>query len=128
MIFGIGIDSVTIDRIRESMCKETFAERVFSPEERAFFVKSGDKHAAESAAASFAGKEAFLKATGRGLGGFALGEIAVLRKESGAPYLALSGGAAAYCEENGITAHISLTHENGMAVAFVLLEKTTGGR
>ena len=42
-------------------------------------------------------KEAFLKACGRGLSGFPLAEISALRKESGAPYLHLSGSAASFC-------------------------------
>ncbi len=55
-------------------------------EEQALLAALGDKHRAETAAANFAAKEAFLKAAGTGLGGFAMPELAVLRRESGAPY------------------------------------------
>ena len=78
----------------------------------------------ESAGANFAAKEAFLKACGTGIGGFALCEIQVLRKESGAPYYALTGQAAAWLEENRITAHLSLSHDGGLAQAFTILEQT----
>ena len=44
----------------------------------------------------FAAKEAFLKAAGTGLGGFALSELALLRAENGAPYFELQGRAAAW--------------------------------
>ena len=79
--------------------------------------------AADRAAANFAAKEAFLKAAGTGLGGFAMPELAVLRQKSGAPYFALTGAAAAWVREQGLTVHVSLTHERGLANALVLLEK-----
>ena len=58
-----------------------------------------------------------------GLGGFALTDLAVLRKESGAPYFALTGPAAEWTATNALTPHLSLTHENGLACAFVILEQ-----
>ena len=78
---------------------------------------------AESAAANFAAKEAFLKACGTGLAGFALNEIAALRDERGAPYLAFSGRTAEFMETNQLSAHLSLTHEADLAAAFVVLER-----
>ena len=72
---------------------------------------------------NFAAKEAFLKAAGTGLGGFALTDLTVLRKESGAPYFALTGPAAEWTAANALTSHLSLTHENGLACAFVILEQ-----
>ncbi len=83
-------------------------------------------HTVESAAADFAAKEAFLKAAGTGLSGFAMPQIEALRKPSGAPYYAFSGGAAAWMQKNGLTAQLSLTHENGLAAAFCILEKAEG--
>ncbi|MDL2293073.1 holo-ACP synthase [Ruminococcaceae bacterium OttesenSCG-928-D13] len=124
MIYGVGVDCVQVARIAKSMEKPRFAERVFSEAERALFEQIGaEAKRDETAAANFAAKEAFLKACGVGLGGFALSEIAALRRESGAPYYQLSGAALAFCEENGLAAHLSLTHEGGMAVAFAVLEK-----
>ena len=69
------------------------------------------------------GSEAFLKACGKGLGGFALADIQVLRAESGAPYYALKGAAAAHMAENGLHVSLSLSHEDGLAAAFAVLEK-----
>ncbi len=79
----------------------------------------------ESLAANFAAKEAFLKATGKGLSGFALADIAALRKESGAPYYVFTGSAAEYMAAHKLTAHLSLTHEKGtagIAMAYCILE------
>ena len=57
------------------------------------------------------------------LGGFALADIQVLRAESGAPYYALEGAAAAHMAENGLHVSLSLSHEGGLAAAFTVLEK-----
>ncbi|MFI3168386.1 MAG: holo-ACP synthase [Faecalibacterium sp.] len=80
----------------------------------------------ESLAANFAAKEAFLKATGTGLAGFSLADIAALRHPNGAPYYQFTGSAAAYMAEHGYTAHLSLSHEKGaagMAMAYCVLEQ-----
>ncbi len=82
--------------------------------------------AVESLAANFAAKEAFLKATGTGLAGFSLADIAALRHPSGAPYYQFTGSAAAYMAQHGYTAHLSLSHEKGaqgMAMAYCVLEQ-----
>lgn len=122
MIFGIGTDLCEISRMEKSLESPAFMRRVFSPEEQALLAGCSPRRRAESAAANFAAKEAFLKATGRGLGGFAMAEIAALRQESGQPYFVLSGAAAAYAAEHHLTAHLSLSHDGGMASAFVVLE------
>ena len=122
-IYGIGTDLCQASRMERCLQRETFLRRVFSPQEQALLGARGGKARWETAAANFAAKEAFLKACGTGLGGFALAEIAVLRRESGAPYYALSGAAAAWAEANRITAHLSLSHDGGLACAFAVLER-----
>ena len=120
MIFGVGIDLCDAGRLEKSLAKQSFLDHVF---EQALLASLGEKRRAETAAANFAAKEAFLKAAGTGLGGFAMPELAVLRQKSGAPYFALTGAAAAWVREQGLTVHVSLTHERGLANALVLLEK-----
>lgn len=124
MIFGVGTDCVRVERMAKSMEKPHFVKRVFSDEEWAMLkrIANADKRC-ESAAANFAAKEAFMKATGLGLGGFALGEIAALRAGSGMPYYSLSGKAEAFLRDNRLVAHLSLTHEGGLALAFAVLER-----
>ena len=82
-------------------------------------VRTGAGRLATSAA-NFAAKEAFLKAAGVGLGGFSLGDIQVLRQESGAPFYHLSGTAAAFAQK--LTLHLTLSHEGEYALAFALFE------
>ena len=72
MIFGIGTDLCAADRMAAKLQKPAFVQRVFSPTEQALLNERGGTHRAETAAANFAAKEAFLKAAGTGLGGFAL--------------------------------------------------------
>ncbi|MDL2324804.1 holo-ACP synthase [Ruminococcaceae bacterium OttesenSCG-928-A16] len=122
MTVGIGVDCTQIERIEKSMQKPQFVQRVFAKEEQQLLASLGAKHAAETAAGCFAAKEAFLKAAGVGLGGFALTDIAVLRQQSGKPYYQLSGTAAAYCRQNKIMPMVSLTHEGGLAIAFAVFE------
>ena len=123
MILGVGIDLCDAGRMEKSITRQSFLDHVFAPEEQALLAALGDKHRAETAAANFAAKEAFLKAAGTGLGGFALTDLTVLRKESGAPYFALTGPAAEWTAANALTPYLSLTHENGLACAFVILEQ-----
>lgn len=129
MLYGIGCDLCEIARLRrtlESAHGAHFFARVYGPAEQAALGPSGaiGAQAAESAAADFAAKEAFLKAAGVGLGGFALAEIEAVRLPSGRPEYRLCGQAAAWMAENGLAAHLSLSHEGGMALAFCVLEKT----
>ena len=51
-------------------------------------------------------------------------ELDALRVEDGAAVLVLrSGRAAAWATQRGLTVHVSLTHERGLANAIVLLEE-----
>lgn len=126
MILGIGTDLCEVARMEKSLQRDHFLQRVFSPGERELILARQGKARAETAAANFAAKEAFLKACGVGLGGFALAEIGVLRQASGAPCYVLEGRAAKWAEENYVTVHLSLTHEAGLACAFAVLEQTGG--
>lgn len=81
MIFGVGIDLCDAGRLEKSLAKQSFLDHVFSPSEQALLASLGEKRRAETAAANFAAKEAFLKAAGTGLGGFAMPELAVLRQK-----------------------------------------------
>lgn len=122
LIQGIGVDCTQVSRIEKSMQKPGFLQRIYSAKEREYFEGLNPKHRAESAAANFAAKEAFMKAMGVGLGGFALDELVVLRKNSGQPYFAFEGLTRQRIEEESLKVHLSLTHDGGMAIAFVVVE------
>ena len=122
MIKGIGLDLCRISRIESALKSEHFREKVFTSEEIAY-AESRASQRLDSYAASYAAREAFVKASGASLhtvifgGGFAL-----LRSESGAPYVRLSGELSKYAERAKI--HVSLTHEGDYACAMVVIEET----
>lgn len=122
MIYGIGIDLCSAARMEKSLESPAFCARIFGQEEWVGLERLSLRRRGESAAANFAAKEAFLKAAGVGLGAYPMKDIQCIRLESGAPRLVLSGAAARLMEEQRLTAHVSLTHEGGLAQAMVLLE------
>lgn len=121
---GLGIDLCEVGRIeRELKRGDAFLRRFFTNSERAYIASRGQM-GAQSAAAMFAAKEAFLKAVGTGIGGgIALDEIAVEHLPGGAPAYRLTGTAQARLGELGAErAFLSLTHEAGMAAAVCVIE------
>lgn len=118
-MIGIGIDAVEIDRFRTVLARTPgVAERLFTADELAY--AAGFRDPAPRLAARFAAKEATMKALSVGLGAFAFQEVEVVRAESGAPALRLSGQAAALATAQGVRLfRISLTHSVTMAEAVV---------
>lgn len=125
MILSIGVDIIEVYRIRESIARTPrFAERVYTAAEREYCESKGVA-AAQSYAARFAAKEAFLKALKTGWRGkITWHDIEVVSDEDGVPDLVITGEAAAILKERGADrVHISLSHTTDHAVAQVLLEK-----
>ncbi len=129
MIIAIGSDLCNIDRIQNSLTRfgERFEQRVFTEVERAKaarrpFTKAG------TLAKRFAAKEAFSKALGTGFkAGVFMKDIGVVNARSGAPTLALTGGAAARLAAitpagHEAVIHLTLTDDHPWAQAFVVIE------
>ena len=129
MIIGMGSDLCNIERIQNSLDRygERFERRVFTEVERAKaarrpFTKAG------TLAKRFAAKEAFSKAVGTEFkAGVFMKDIGVVNAPSGAPTLALTGGAAlrlAAITPAGHEAvvHLTLTDDHPWAQAFVVIE------
>ena len=121
-MLGIGCDLADVERIRNAIARNGFKERVYTPEEIAYCTGAdGDK--AQSCAARFAAKEAFLKAIGTGLRGGQLTEISVSNDEMGKPELKVTGYFATYIAKMGVKKiHLTLSHTNTTAMAVVILE------
>lgn len=129
MIIAIGSDLCNIERIANSLARygERFENRVFTATERAKaarrpFTKAG------TLAKRFAAKEAFSKAVGTGFRhGVFMKDIGVVNAPSGAPTLALTGGAAARLAAitpagHEAVVHLTLTDDHPWAQAFVVIE------
>lgn len=101
-----------------------FTERVFTRAEREYCDSRGVV-AAQHYAARFAAKEATLKALQTGWrGGISWQDVEVSARDSGAPYLILTGEVLAVYEKFGASAaHLSLSHTSEHAIAQVILER-----
>ena len=129
MIIGLGSDLCNIERIANSLERygERFENRVFTEIERDK-ARRRPFTIAGTYAKRFAAKEAFSKAVGTGFKrGVYMKDIGVVNKPSGAPTLALAGGAGKRLEEmipHGHEAHIhlTLTDDHPWAQAFVIIE------
>jgi holo-[acyl-carrier protein] synthase len=115
MIVGIGVDLVDIPRFERSLKRTPrLLPRLFSPGERMLKPRS--------LAARYAAKEALIKALG-GSDGVHWSEIEIVSEPSGAPAFALSGSTAAVLAARGVSGvHLSLSHDAGLATAYVVLE------
>ena len=115
MIIGTGIDIVDIPRFERTVSRTPrLMERLFAPSERVLRLPS--------LAARYAAKEALIKALG-GSDGVHWIEIEVASEASGRPRFVLSGSTADVIAERGIlTLHLSLSHDAGLAAAFVVAE------
>lgn len=129
MIVAIGSDLCNIERIQASLDRfgMRFELRVFTEVERAKAAKRPFTKAG-TLAKRFAAKEAFSKAMGTGFkAGVFMKDIGVVNKKSGAPTLALTGGAAARLAAitppgHAATVHLTLTDDHPWAQAFVIIE------
>ena len=129
MIIGLGSDLCNIERIQKSLDRfgDRFTNRVFTDVERAKAARRPFTQAG-TYAKRFAAKEAFSKAVGTGFKrGVFMKDIGVINAPSGAPTLALSGGAKAALDAlvpEGYEAriHLTLTDDHPWAQAFVIIE------
>ena len=129
MIIGMGSDLCNIERIGNSLARygERFEQRVFTEIEIAK-ARRRPYTIAGTYAKRFAAKEAFSKAVGTGFKrGVFMKDIGVVNSPSGAPTLALTGGAALRLEEitpkgHEARIHLTLTDDHPWAQAFVIIE------
>lgn len=124
MIYGIGVDLIEIDRIRQAIERngQRFIDRVYTEAEQAY---CSQRSSYACYAARFTVKEAFLKAFGTGLRkGMRWRDIEVCTDQLGKPYLQLYGFLHEQCQHNGLHhIHLSLSHSSAYAIAQVVIER-----
>lgn len=125
MIFGIGTDIVSIERIRGSLSRhgDRFAKKILTPDEyREYGQINGSS--AQYLAKRFAVKEAVAKAMGTGFrDGLLLSDIGITHDDQGKPQLVFSGRAQDFMRQHNISkTHVSISDEVEHALAFVTLE------
>ena len=129
MIIGLGSDLCNIERIQSSLDRfgERFEQRVFTEVERTKAARRPFTRAG-TLAKRFAAKEAYSKAVGTGFkAGVFMKDIGVVNGPSGAPTLALTGGARARLDlltppGHEAVVHLTLTDDHPWAQAFVVIE------
>ncbi|MHA3684307.1 holo-ACP synthase [Leucobacter sp. HY1910] len=115
MICGIGVDTVDLGRFERQLARTpALAARLFTAAERELSVAS--------LGARFAAKEALIKALG-GSDGVSWQDLELLRGENRAPAFTRTAPLVRALAARGAhTAHVSLTHDAGIATAFVIIE------
>ena len=129
VIIGLGSDLTNIERIANSLERwgEKFEKRCFTDVERAKAARRPYTRAG-TYAKRWAAKEAYVKAVGTGFKrGVFHKDIGVVNAPSGAPTLALTGGAAKRLAElvphgHEAVIHLTLTDDHPWAQAFVVIE------
>ena len=122
MIVGIGIDIVSVRRIKPWLDQPKLCKKYFHPEELET-VHLRKAASPQALAARFAAKEAFGKALGTGFAGLRLTDIWVTNSGNGCPKLVIEGQAKDLLANKGVNrVHLSLSHEKDFAIAQVILE------
>lgn len=116
MIKGIGIDLIELSRIKNSVNKNSrIIDRILTKHEcQVYNSLQRESRKIEFLAGRFAAKEAFAKATGRGIGKLSFQHIEILAGDNGAPQLTAKG----YESE---TIYISISHSEHYAIAQVII-------
>jgi holo-[acyl-carrier protein] synthase len=117
VIVGIGVDVVEVARLAAAL------DRTPALLDRLFTAGEQEVQKLESLAARFAAKEAVAKVLGAP--GLPWVEAEVVSASNGKPSLLLHGSVARAAAAQGISHwHLSLSHDGGMATAFVVAESS----
>jgi holo-[acyl-carrier protein] synthase len=111
VIIGLGIDVVSIERIRTAMQNPRFLERILTPGERETI------NTPERVAGRWAAKEALSKAIPL-LGSWH--DVEVYNGPTGAPVVSFAPGLEL---EPGARVYLSISHESGYAAAVAIVEQ-----
>lgn len=120
-IIGVGIDIADVDRFAEHIERvPELLDRLLTPAEQ--LKKNGKRRTPESLAARFSAKEALVKAL-RLPQIIPWHEAEVVSAFSGAPSFRLSGWVLEHFRAaGGQHAHLSITHDSGSTMTFVIVE------
>lgn len=122
MIYGVGIDLVKIERMKDVVDRwgRKFLERVFTKNEISYCYEKKNPYL--SLSVRFAAKEALIKAIGSEIA-VSLTDIEVINAASGRPDIKISGKLKEFFSERSIKQTVlSLSHEKDYGIACVVLE------
>jgi len=131
MVYGIGTDVCDVRRIAATLGRkgDRFAEKVLGPAEIEVFRARRarvESRGIAYLATRFSAKEAFSKAIGLGLHmPMTWRSCEILNERSGKPFVRLHGELAAWFEERGLLAHVTVSDETDYVATFVVVETQT---
>tara|TARA_B100000073_G_scaffold265312_1_gene224944 strand:- start:255 stop:641 length:387 start_codon:yes stop_codon:yes gene_type:complete len=125
-IFGVGVDLVKNQRIKQSIKKKGFVEKIFSKKEIFYSQKTSNK--VNFFAKRFAAKEAFSKALGTGFKeGLNFKKIEILNDKMGKPYYYNSNNIKRIIYNRfkirSYDLFLSISDETDYSVAFTVIQK-----
>lgn len=127
MIIGIGTDILQIERLQAAYDRTQgrLAQRVLGPDELVIFkqrMARNHKRGIAFLATRFAAKEAFSKAIGLGMRmPMTWRLLQTLNEPSGKPFTSYLGVLAKFMEEKNWQAQVTVSDEQDMAIAFVIV-------
>lgn len=118
MITGLGIDIVELERVAAAINRnKNFVSRILTETEQGYFDKLSERRKVEFLAGRFAAKEAFVKATGTGIGkDYSWHDIEIIPDKNGKPLL--------QTKEKLGRIQLSISHSRDYAVANVIIENS----
>jgi len=127
MIIGIGTDILQIKRLEAAYdrTKGRLAEKILGPDEMLVFqyrLARNRKRGIAFLATRFAAKEAFSKAIGLGMRmPMTWRSLQTLNEPSGKPVTSYLGALAQFMQEKNWEAHVTVSDEEDMAIAHVIV-------
>lgn len=130
-VAGIGVDLLRVDRVHKVYDRygEKFIQRILGPQEQVVFYRRFQRdpdRGIRYLATRFAAKEAFSKAIGLGMRSpMAWSRMQTLNQLGGRPGVQLAEPLASWYAQRFGVAHVSITDENDMVAAFVVINALT---
>jgi holo-[acyl-carrier protein] synthase len=127
MIVGIGTDILQITRLQAAFDRTNgrLAEKILGPDEMLVFkyrLSRNHKRGIAFLATRFAAKEAFSKAIGLGMRmPMTWRSLQTLNEPSGKPVTSYSGALAQFMQEKNWEAQVTVSDEQDMAIAHVIV-------
>ena len=112
----VGVDIVQIERIKKNIKNTAFIEKIFTSKEIKYCnsYTNPENHFSGKFAAKEAVKKALL--SGKIVTNISIKDIQVLNNLDKSPYVAIN-------KLNDLKCNISISHDGGYAIAFVIIEK-----
>lgn len=128
MIFGIGIDLVSVDRIAAADARfgERFARRILGTREYERYRARRSRSEARGLAflaTRFAAKEAISKALGLGMRTpMSWRAVEILNAPGGRPIVVVGSALQRFVDQHRLRLHVSVTDEPALAAAYAIAE------